>query len=393
MRSEHRTGAIVLGGDYQGLGIARSLGRKGVPVVVVDDEVSIAKLSRYVKHTLRVPDLREEQPTLDALDQLRRTYPVDGWVLFPTRDETVGVLARHRSELTEHFLVPTPRWDCTRYAWDKRETYGLAKRLGVPTSRTWFPTEESDLEQIDLTAPVIIKPAIKEHFFYATRAKAWRVDTKEELLARFRQANQIIGDSGEVIVQELIPGGGESQYSYCAFFKAGRAVASMAVRRTRQHPSDFGRASTFVETVDLEDLDEPSAKFLREIGYYGLVELEYKRDPRDGRFKLLDFNARTWGYHSLGPAAGIDFPYLVYSDQIGEPVRGGVSRPGVRWIRLATDVPNAMVDIRAKRLRAGSYVRSLRGGFNVEAVFSLRDPMPWFYELGLLPYLAVKRGL
>ena len=81
---------------------------------------------------------------------------------------------------------------------------------------------------------------------------------------------------------------------------AGRS-RRMVARRRRQHPPDFGRASTFVET-----LEEPEARgalrahALRKIGYDGLVELEFKRDPRDGSFKLLDFNARTWGYHSLG---------------------------------------------------------------------------------------------
>jgi hypothetical protein len=30
---------------------------------------------------------------------------------------------------------------------------------------------------------------------------------------------------------------------------------------------------------------------------------------------------------------------------------------------------------------------------HTEAVFSLRDPVPGLYELALLPYLAVKRGL
>jgi predicted ATP-grasp superfamily ATP-dependent carboligase len=197
---------------------------------------------------------------------------------------------------------------------------------------------------------------------------------------------------GEVIVQELVPGDGRQQFSYCALFKDGVALASMTVRRRRQHPSDFGRASTFVETVALPALEELSTRFLEAIGYYGLVELEYKLDPRDGRYKLLDVNARTWGYHSLGPAAGVDFPYLLYQDQVGEEVHQTRAREGVRWIRLATDVPNAVVDIRAGRLRLGEYLRTLRG-IHAEAVFSARDPLPGLYELALLPYLFLKRGL
>src|SRR5580698_3088308 len=95
----------------------------------------------------------------------------------------------------------------------------------------------------------------------------------------------------------------------------------MVVRRRRQHPLQFGTASTYVETLDIPILEEYSERFFRAIDYYGLVELEYKLDPRDSQFKLLDVNARTWGYHSLGAQAGVDFSYMLYSDQVGLPVQ------------------------------------------------------------------------
>ncbi len=392
----HPAGAVVVGGDYQGLGIVRSLGRHGIPVVVLDDERSIARASRFTSRYERVTGLRDaEDRTAEVLTEACDRLDLRGWVLYPTREETVAAIARHRDVLTERFRVPTPGWESVRPAWDKRETYQRAARLGIGVPRCWYPSVPADLDAIDVDitpqTPVIVKPAIKEHFFYETRAKAWRADSRAELEAAFRRAAGIVGD-GEVIVQELIPGGGERQFAYCAFFRGGEAVADMAVRRLRQHPSDFGRASTFVETIDEPELAKRSWAFLRDIDYYGLVELEYKQDPRDGVFKLLDVNARTWGYHTLGYAAGVDFPYLVYRDQVGLPVEPVRARPGVRWIRLATDVPNAARDLRAGTARLGAYLRTLRG-VHTEAVFSAADPLPGLYELGLLPYLFVKRGL
>lgn len=386
-----RIGGVVLGGDSQGLGIARSLGRHGIPVCVVDDETSISRVSRFVQHTVRVPDLRRESSLLDALALARGRFGLSGWVVFPTRDENVAALAANRDTLARDFRVPTPDLASIRHVWDKRETYRLAEQLSIPIPRTWFPRSAADLTAIDVSRPVVVKPAIKEHFFYATHVKAWRADNLAELTTAFRRAADIV-DDGEVIVQELIPGGGHEQYAYCALFRAGHPLASMTVRRCRQHPSDFGRASTYVETISLPDLAEPSISFLRKIGYYGLVELEFKHDARDGAYKLLDVNARTWGYHSLGPAAGVDFPYLLFRDQLGGLLKEAHARPGVRWIRLTTDVPNAVRDIGARRLRARDYLRTLLS-VDTEAVFSLRDPLPGLYELALLPYLAVKRGL
>jgi len=389
-RSKEALGAVVVGGDYQGLGIVRSLGQHKVPVCVIDDERSIARFSRYATHSVAIPNLRDERNTVDALLDVGRRLGLGGWVLYPTRDEIVAAFSHHRSALTEFFRVPTPDWDTIRWVWDKRNTYTLANELGISTPRTWYPTGIGDLDHFDAAPPFVVKPAIKEHFFYATKAKAWRANNLAELRDMFRRAAAQVGP-GEVMVQDLIPGDGCQQFAYCAFFKEGRALGSMIVRRTRQHPPEFGRASTFVETVDLPRLEVLSERFLRAINYYGLVELEYKLDPRDGEYKLLDVNGRTWGYHTLGSSAGVDFPYMLFADQIGEKVQPCRGRAGISWVRLITDVPTGILEMFSGRQKLRAYVRSLLGS-NVEAVFSRQDPLPGLIELALLPYLSFKRG-
>ena len=385
-----RPGAVVVGGDYQGLGIVRSLGRRGVPICVIDDELSISRFSRYTTYSVHEDELRDERATVDGLLAAGRRLGLEGWVLYPTRDETVAAISRHRDELREVFRVPTPSWEAIRPAWDKRETHELGARLSIPVPRTWYPRDSSELSEIDCEPPFAVKPAIKEHFIYATKAKAWRADSIPELRALFDRAAAIVGP-GEVMVQELIPGDGKQQFAYCAFYRDGRPVASMVARRRRQHPPEFGRASTYVETIDLPLLEELSRRFLDAVGYYGLAELEFKLDPRDGTYKLLDVNPRTWGYHTIGTRAGVDFPYLLYADQTGEAVEECRARPGVRWIRLLTDVPTGVVEIAGRRLDWRAYLRTL-GQFDVEAVFSRNDPLPGLVELALVPYLAVKRG-
>jgi D-aspartate ligase len=383
-------GALVVGGDYLGLGIVRSLGRKGVPVCIVDDERSIARYSRFTTHAVQVADLRDERRTVETVLGVGSRLGLTGWVLYPTREETVAAFSRHRVQLAQQFRVPTPDWSTVRWAWDKRNTYRLAEELGIPTPRTWYPQRLEDLDRIDADPPFAIKPAIKEHFLYVTKAKAWRADTRSELVDRFEQAAALTGP-GEVMVQELIPGNGDQQYSYCAFFKGGTGVACMIARRRRQHPPEFGRASTFVESTELPLLETFSERFLREIGYYGLVEMEYKLDRRDGRHKLLDVNARAWGYHTLGRQAGVDFPYLLFADQLGEQVQPCRARAGVRWIRLVTDLPTAAYQLAHGHLDWRRYLRSL-ASFHAEAVFSREDPLPALAEVALIPYLAFKRG-
>jgi D-aspartate ligase len=380
-----RVGAVVCGGCFQGLGIVRSLGRRRIPVVVVDDEHSIARFSRYTAQAVRVKRLREEEDIVATVLDVAERLGLAGWVLYPTREEMVAAFSRNRELLATRFRVPTPDWGRVRWAWDKRNTYALARRLGVPVPRTW-----SDPDEVDADPPFAVKPAIKEHFLYATKAKAWRANTRDELKQRFHAAAALVGP-GEVLVQELIPGDGRQQFAYCAFFKDGEPLGEMVARRWRQHPGEFGRASTFVETIELPELEELSLRLLREIDYYGLVEIEYKRDPRDGEYKLLDINPRTWGYHTLGQRAGVDFPYLLYADQVGEPVGRQRARAGVGWLRALTDVPTAAVELAARRLDWREYLRSLLR-IDTEAVFALDDPLPALVELALVPYLVVKRG-
>ena len=194
------------------------------------------------------------------------------------------------------------------------------------------------------------------------------------------------------MIQDLIPGDGACQYAYCSLFKKGKSVAHVTVCRQRQHPLEFGRSSTYVETVELPLLEEYAERFLRAIDYYGLVEVEFKRDPRDGQYRLLDVNGRTWGYHTIGRRAGIDFPYLLFADQTNEPVEcRSTGKTGVRWIRLLTDLPTGLVGILNGQIEGRAYLRSLRD-YDEEAVFSLEDPLPGIAEIALAPYLSVTRG-
>ena len=383
-------GALVVGGDYQGLGIIRSLGRHGIPSVVIDDERSIGFYSRYAKHAVHFKTLQEPDAVVDAAVAVGKRFGLEGWILFPTRDETVAAFSKARTELEGLFRVPTPDWNSVKFAWDKRNMHQLLRELKIPSPRSFNPQSLEDLEQIDFDPPYVLKPAIKEHFFYKTKAKAWRANSREELRKLFFLA-VVHSGPGEMLIQELIPGDGRFQFSYCAFFKDGRAIASMVAQRRRQHPLEFGRASTYVVTTENPLLDRYSERFLKAIDYYGLVEVEFKIDTRDEEFKLHDVNPRTWGYHSLGSLAGVDFPHLLYRDQLGQTVDQCRAAPGVKWVRTVTDLPASFLGICEGRLKFSEYFRSLSGPIT-EAVFDFKDPLPGIVEIGLLPYLMYNRG-
>ena len=389
MQEHNRIGALVIGGDHPGLGVARSLGPRGIPVYILDDQPSISQFSRYVTQVIRVSDLRDERTTVDAVLKVGRRFGLQGWVLFPTRDEHVAAFSRYRPELAEYFRVTTPAWDTVKWAWDKKNSYELAEKLGIPVPQTWSIRSSDELPALYDRVPLAIKPAIKENFFYATGAKAWRANTPEQLHQLFDKAISLI-KADEILIQEIIPGDGSQQFSFCAFYRDGRVHSSLVARRCRQHPREFGRAATFVESTEMPLIEELSERFLKRIDYYGLVEIEFKHDFRDGRYKLLDVNARTWGFHSIGLAAGVDFPYLLFADQMALPVGPCRGRAGVGWLRLLTDLPTAFSDMFGGHLSVRSYIESLKS-VRIESVFCKEDPLPSLGEVLLLPYVVVKK--
>ena len=382
-------GVVVVGGDHSGLAIARSLGRRGIPVYVLDSQYCIASCSKYAARVEKAPNILNERETLDAVLELGRKFQLRGWVLFPTRDETVAAFSRHRDELADFYRVTTGEWASVEWAWDKAKTYELAERLGIPCPQTFVLNGISELQSLNSRLPLAIKPAIKENFFYATGAKAWRANTAEELEQLYEDANRHISTQ-EILVQEIIPGDGCEQYSYCAFYQNGRPHSTLIARRARQHPREFGRAATYVETVEMPIIEELSERFLGAIQYHGLVEIEYKRDPRDGKYKILDVNARAWGFHGLGAACGVDFPYLAYADQMGWPIEPARAKSGVGWVRILTDVPTVLSDLAHGCLNLRTYIKSMRAA-RTESVFSWDDPLPWLAEIVMLPYLVSKK--
>jgi predicted ATP-grasp superfamily ATP-dependent carboligase len=378
-------GAIVLAADYRGLGVVRSLGRHGIPVCVLTQPGdTLAAHSRYARRT--VPWTPGD---VDGLLALADEHDLDGWALFPTTDEASAVIGRHYHRLEERFTLTSPPWDVVRWAYDKRATHRLARATGVDHPSTFYPRDADEVAALELDYPVILKPAVKEGFNRLTAAKAWRVDSREELLARYVEACGLV-DPAVLTVQELVPGGGESQLSYAALAVDGQILAHLTARRTRQYPADFGRASTLVETVDAPELIAPSERLLAAIEFTGIVELEYKRDPRDGVLKLFDVNPRVWGWQSLCGAAGVDFPWLLWLHVCGEPVPHVEARPGVRWLRLSTDTPTAVREVLRGRLPLLRYLRSLAGR-HAGAIFAADDPLPALVEGPLLVKLLARR--
>ena len=295
--------AVIIGGDFLGLGIARNLRGLGIRIILVDPGFCITRYSKCVDAFYKCPPLAKTDDFMDFLVRLAESECMDKAVLFPSSDTSVRILSQYRNKLDQYFLVPTPPWHITKLSYNKRLTYELTLAEGIPVPATFFPKNEEDLFMLPLEFPVILKPAITANFFYSEGLKAIPAKDRNELLNCYRHMASII-DKSEIMVQQLIGGGTRNLYSFCSLFRDGEVKAKIMAKRLRQYPMDFGIATTLAVTCDIPVLEEFAVRMLRGMNYYGLSEIEFMYDERDGTYKLLDINARSWAWHTLGARSG-----------------------------------------------------------------------------------------
>jgi D-aspartate ligase len=374
-------GALILGGAHGSLAVARSLGRRGIPVWFVTHDHPITKYSRYVAQSMTWPGPDDEGATAWLIDLAAR-HRLDRWVLYPGGDAEARLIAHRHQALGQAFTLTTPPWATVRFACDKRLTHDHAESVGVDSPWSYFPSDRRGVALLDRHFPVILKPTIAAGRNRFTRAKAWRANDRAVLLARYDEAAALVGRDA-IMIQEYIPGGGEAQFSYAAVWDRGKPVASLVARRTRQYPMDFGYTSTFVETIEHREVEAQAFRFLADLRYCGIAELEFKFDGRDGRTKLLDVNPRSWTWIALGATAGVDFPWIQWQLAMGETIPRLRGQAGCAWTHGSRDLVPAVRSIFDGTLAIADYARSLFGPLTF-AAFAADDPWPGIVDLPVM---------
>ena len=381
-------GAVVLGSDFKALAAIRSLARAGVRTLVVDDQPRAAWFSRYAGGRVRWPEPMSGEGFARGLVDLAARRGLRGWVLLPMQDDAVETVARHGDRLREQYGVVTPPWNSLCPVHDKLALHRTAERAGVPHPRTWIPESAEELTSLHIQFPVIVKPAVSIGLQHALGKKALPARDWSELLEAWRRASSALEPAQRLLIQEIIPGDGRNQFSVAAFCEDGAIRVAMTARRLRQFPVDYGLSSSFVEAVWVPELPQLAKRMMSQTSISGPVELEFKRDPRDGSFKLFDVNVRLWAWHALCTACGLDFARMQFEVAEGSWPAPMEARYGRRWMRVPTDVPAAIQAMRRRELGLGRYLRTLRLPIQ-PSVLDWRDPLPF---VGDLAQIAIRMG-
>jgi len=286
------------------LTVVHSLGCNGVDVVVgAKSKKTISYYSKYCKKHFQYPD-----PKNNPNDFIRcmltevknRQYDV----LLSLGGDGMLELSKQRDLFLPYVKIPLVDHHTLIKASDKAETLKFALENHIPCPKTYFVNNEEDVKKIqdELTFPVIMKPT------YGAGSQGLEYIMKREKLIKTYQKQKKI--FGEMIIQELIPPGGEGYGFEGLFNKNSEPRASFVHKRLREFPITGG-PSTFRVSVNNPEVEEFGTRLLRKLGWYGLAMVEFKVDPRDNIPKLMEINPRFWGSLPLSIASGVDFPYLL----------------------------------------------------------------------------------
>lgn len=324
--------AIVFNCHITGLAVARSLGRRGVPVIALDrDANGLGLHSKYIAVAGRCPyPLEDERAFIDLLLQIGAALDRKA-MLVPCLDEWVFAVARNRAELEEFFVLPFSDLEIIDRILDKNLLYHKCEERGIPIPRTFYVGEQTPDEiasQIEF--PCIVKPALQREFTNEFGEKVFRANDRREFLDLCGRASH-----HSLLAQEIVGAGTDSFYSLCSYVGRDRQPKGLFVgRKLEQYPPDFGTAC-LVDSRYVEQIVERGVDILNQFAYHGISEVEFIYDERDREFKLLDINTRVWKWIGLPIAAGIDLPWLAYRDGVyGEVEAAGRQREPLRWVYM-----------------------------------------------------------
>jgi predicted ATP-grasp superfamily ATP-dependent carboligase len=380
--------AFVTDGDQRpALAITRSLGRRGITVVVGEERpVCLASSSKYCASGVAYPSPYSQPERFDRfLHDFIVRERVD--VVMPVSDVTTYAVARRRTELKRHSAVAAPSFESFDLSCDKWRLLQRASRCGISIPRTHLVEGLAGLMAVlpRMTYPAVVKPVrsrtLTSHGWIG--AGVQYASCEEDLLNLYRTTDHLAHHPS--LIQERIVGPGTGLFVLC---ERGQVRTAFAHRRLREKPPSGG-VSVLSESIAVDPrLLAQAARLLGGLGWHGVAMLEYKLDRRTGRLVLMEVNGRFWGSLQLAVDAGVDFPFLSYQLAVGQALEPPAAyRVGItsRW--LLGDLDNLTLRLSRRDLNLPepdqSRFRAVIEFMKVQHydVCSWKDPRPFIHEL------------
>lgn len=379
-------GAIVIEGHVQGLSNTRALGELGIPVYVIDTVHCLAQHSKYCTKFFKCPAFNSSEFITFLVDLARREQ-LKGWFLIGSNDHIVENLTLHHDELTPYYTMMVPSKEQLYNIINKARLLDVASSCGTHIPATCFIQTQEKARLMRF--PLLVKGCLGLSFYKTLHKKAVQVDSYDELCVTLKDICVLTDD---VMIQELIPFDAQNRVvSFTCFAIHGEIKAYWMGQKLREHPIKYGTATMSQSVLISQVLDE-AIPLVKALKYTGTCEIEFMRDPRDGEWKLIEINPRTWLWVGLAKECGVDYAKMMYRyvNDIDQQYPNSY-KVGVKWNNAITDFVFSMQAIFKGGLSFKEYLESL-SGHKVHAIWSWYDIKPGLIFPFMLIFIAKKRG-
>jgi D-aspartate ligase len=334
--------------------------------LVSRSNTGMAHHSRFAVRHLVMPDRKYDPGAIATQLGVQRPKPV----LFLTEElDVVDCLAQPASwteSFTTSFYTPDVALDLmTKSGFD-----GLARAVGAPVPKTMTVNgveRPSAIESLEF--PIIVKPVARDERYSGRFEKAY-------LIRNYRELDQLLSAAVDLaiplVLQEWIPGQDSDIYFNFVFLDGdGELCNSFVGQKILCWPPQVGGTASCVAAPKFHDeLTSITLKFAHDIGFRGLLGMEYKRDERNGRFLMIEPTVyRTDYQHEISALSGADLLFSAYKACLGTH-RSVASR--YERQRYWVDFPAA----RHSASMNGSAIEQVAGLRRADAYFRLSDPLP-----------------
>jgi D-aspartate ligase len=372
------TPAAIILGKYatSNLGVVRSLAAHHIPTIVIDARRQSTFFSRYTIGIQSPDPARSSDTYIAFLLELGRRLPNKG-VLFPTGDTETLILTKQYDALVPYYHFTSASYQLIDTLIDKQSLATLLENYHIPHPMTVVVNPESDVSSIskDMAYPCILKPRYPTRFRLDFPTKVFQVTSPAEFVALMGKA-AVKGHA--MIAQEIIPGNADAMFGFNAYYdRAGRVHGPFNYQRIREWPLGFGNGC-YLRQVHDPQMERMTTSLLKPLRYHGIVDVEFRRDHRDGVLKLIEINPRLWMQNSFPARLGCNHAYLAYRDALGLALSSPLpcNDSSVRWVFGAEDLQSSLASMRQGTLSMKEWLAAYRTK-NVYATFSWDDPLPW----------------
>lgn len=374
------------GGEEGALNAVRSLGKMGIPVVVLSEAKNSSVF--YSKYVSEIYYLNNFSINNNVFIDFMLDYgkkQTEKPVVIPTADPDLLQLNMYREPISMYYHLAISDSDIINLFVNKKSFYSYAKKNDLPIPNTIVPSNIYEIYDIQykLVYPIVIKPSNPLSWNENVRRivqykKVCIINNHKDLV---NVCQKIYKYTDDIILQEYIPGKDSSHFDLHVYIDKNNILLGYFVGQKIRLQPPYAGTGCYVKANLIQELVNIGINILNKTGFKGLANIDFKKDFRTGEYVLLEINPRLSQWCILATECGVNFPFIAYSDLIGveqmlnKPIKNDIS-----YVDFKRDLKAFFEYNRNGDLKYMSWLNTILFGKNIYQYYRKDDINPYIYS-------------